>query len=148
MKMKARFLTILVPLAATPALLVHADAPDGRKATAYDPFATPGAPPATAGVRPSDEAIQAAVRATLDDMPLNAMPGAGDVLGGHPYREFARKFSAARKPHCLGPDPLKHQPHSIVVKTVLGDYAVGVGGIYALPFWGAAVVRGKCSWSR
>lgn len=146
MTMKTRFLTILVPLAAAPALLVHADAPDGRKA-AYDPFATPAAAPA-AGGRPSDEAIKAAVRATLDDMPLRAVPGAGDALAGRPYRAFARTFAAARKAHCLGADPLRHQPHSVVVKTVLGDYAIGVGGIYALPFWGAAVVRGKCNWSR
>lgn len=143
MTMKARFLTILVPLAAAPAPFVHADAP-------YDPFAQPAAPTSApiSGARPSEEAIKAAIRATLDDMPLSAVPGAGDVLSSRPYREFARKFSHARKTHCLGPDPLKHQPHSVVVKTVLGDYAVGVGGIYALPFWGAAVLRGKCNWTR
>lgn len=148
--MKARFLKILVPLASAPALLVHADAPDARKPAPYDPFGIPAAPAAAPlpGARPSDEAIKAAVRATLHDMPLSAVAGAGDVLSSRPYREFARKFSEAKKPHCFGHDPLKHQPHSWVAKTPLGDYVFGVGGVFALPFWGAAIVRGKCNWTR
>jgi hypothetical protein len=150
MPMKTRFLTLLVPLASAPALLVHADAPDARKPVPYDPFGIRSAAPAAPmrAARPSDEAIKAAIRATLDDMPLSAVPGAGDVLSSRPYREFARQVAQAKKAHCLGPDPLKHQPHSFVAKTPLGDYVIGVGGVYAAPFWAAAILRGKCNWTR
>lgn len=138
--MKAWFLTILVPLA-------HADAPDTPRLPP-DPFAAPATQAAAPSARPSDEAIKAAVRTVLEEMPAGTTPSGGTALSGSAYRGFARTFAEAKKPHCLGPDPLKHQPHSVVVKTVLGDYAVGVGGIYALPFWGAAILRGKCSWTR
>jgi len=145
--MKAWFLKILVPLAACHAIAVHADAPPVAKAVQSDPFALPDAQAAAAplpGARPSDEAIRAAVRATLEEMPDNTMSASGTVLSGGPYREFSRQFSEAKKPHCLGPDPLKHQPHAIVTK----NWVFGVGGIFALPFWGAAIVRGKCNWTR
>lgn len=143
--MKAWLPTLLVPLA----FHAHADAPLAADVS-KDPFALPAppAPAAAASARPSDEAIRAAVRATLAEMPESPMLSKGTALSGGPYREFARSFSLAAKPHCLGPDPLKHQPHSTVVKTIFGDFAVGVGGIYALPFWGAAVLRGKCNWTR
>jgi hypothetical protein len=137
--MKAWFLRTLLPLAACHPLTVHADAPPLSKPAQEDPFAAP-----VRSARPSDEAIRAAVRATLDEMPDSPMPAGGTALSGGPYREFARKFSLAEKPHCLGPDPLKHQPHSITTK----NWVFGVGGIFALPFWGAAIVRGKCSWTR
>lgn len=148
--MKASFLTILVPLATAPALIVHADAPRTPRPSQPDLFAAPAPQPATqaAGARPSDEAIKAAVRAVLEEVPVSAMPSSGTALSGSAYRGFERTFSAAKKSHCLGPDPLKHQPHSFVAKTVLGDYVFGVGGIFALPFWGAAIVRGKCNWTR
>jgi len=134
--MKAWFLRTLLSLAACHPLIVHADAPPLSK---EDPFAAP-----VRSGRPSEEAIRAAVRATLEEMPDNALPAGGTALSGGPYREFARKFALAEKPHCLGPDPLKHQPHSITTK----NWVFGVGGIFALPFWGAAIVRGKCSWTR
>lgn len=148
--MKASSLTILVPLAAAPALVVHADAPGTPRPLQPDVFAAP-APQRAAqapGARPSDDAIKAAVRAVLEEMPVSPMPSSGTALSGSAYRSFERRFSAAKKPHCLGPDPLKHQPHSFVAKTVLGDYVFGVGGIFALPFWSAAIVRGKCNWTR
>ncbi|MCC2955922.1 hypothetical protein LK542_09885 [Massilia sp. IC2-477] len=143
--MKAWHPTLFLPLA----FAAHADAPPVVRDPLQDPFALPApqqAPPP--GARPSDEAIRAAVRATLEEMPDSSTPMSGQALSGGPYREFARKFALAAKPHCLGPDPLRHQPHSTVVKTIFGDFAVGVGGIYALPFWGAAVFRGKCNWTR
>lgn len=144
--MKAWILRLLLPLATCQPLLVQADAPASTARVPADPFALPAAP-ATApapGARPSDEAIRAAVRATLDEMPASPMLSGGTALSGGPYREFERKFAFAAKPHCLGPDPLKHQPHAIQTKT----WVFGVGGIYALPFWAAAIVRGKCSWTR
>lgn len=148
--MKAWLLRILLPLASCQPLLVHADAPAIPRPAQADPFgaveAQPVAPAPSA--RPSDEAIKAAVRQILDEMPAGAMPGSGTALSGAPYKEFARRFSEAEKAHCMGPNALKHQPHSTVVKTIFGDFAIGAGGLFALPFWGAAIVRGKCSWSR
>lgn len=137
--MKARFLTILVPLAAGPALVVHADAPPA-------PFAAPAEPaaPRSVSARPSDEAIRAAVRATLDELPAGPLPASGTTLSGGPYREFARSFSEAAKPHCMGPNALKHQPSGFSTK----NWNFGFGGLAALPFWGAAIMRGKCSWNR
>lgn len=148
--MKAWFLMILVSLSTGRASLAHADAPDSPRPPQPDPFAVPPAQAAASSpsARPSDEAIKAAVRAVLEEMPVGAMPSSGTALSGSAYRGFARTFSEAKKPHCLGPDPLKHQPHSFVAKTVLGDYVIGVGGIYAAPFWAAAILRGKCSWTR
>lgn len=134
--MNAWIFGLLLALAHLPA---HADAPP-------DPFAlpeTPAAVPATSA-RPSDEAIRAAVRATLNDMPDSPMRSSGGALSGAPYREFERKFAFAAKPHCMGPDPLKHQPHSIQTR----NWVFGATGIFALPFWGAAILRGKCSWTR
>jgi hypothetical protein len=147
--MKAWILRLLLPLATCQPLLAQADAPASAARVPADPFALPEAPPATPGpgARPSEEAIRAAVRATLDEMPASPMLSGGTALSGAPYREFERKFAFAAKPHCLGPNPLKHQPHSTVVKTPFGAYVVGVGGIYAFPFWAAAIVRGKCTWT-
>ncbi|MCA1854907.1 hypothetical protein LE190_03040 [Massilia oculi] len=146
---QARLPIVLAAVAACCACAAHADAPPSSGVATPDPFALPAnAPEPVAGARPSEEAIRAAVRATLDELPATSFSASSQALSGGPYREFARKFAQAAKPHCLGPDPLRHQPHSTVVKTVFGDYVVGVGGIYALPFWGAAVLRGKCSWTR
>ena len=128
--MKVPFLTISTVLLASPARLHHADAPPP--------------PPAAPSARPSDEAIRAAVRAILDEMPADAMPAGGTALSGGAYREFARKFSGAEKPHCLGSNALKHQPAGFSTK----NWNFGFGGLAALPFWGAAIARGKCSWSR
>lgn len=152
--MKSWLLRFLVPLAACQALPAHADAPATARPVQADPFAAVDtqrqAPTASApaGARPSDEAIRAAVRATLEEMPYGAPPAGGTALSGGAYREFARKFSEAEKGHCLGPNALKHQPHSFVQKTPFGEFLFGATGVFALPFWGAAIVRGKCSWSR
>ncbi|MEX5746967.1 hypothetical protein [Massilia sp. X63] len=144
--MKNWLLRIVVPLAVCHPFAVHADAPAAAKGGRQDPFAPPqdqAAAPAS-GARPSDEAIRAAVRAVLQEMPESPLPATGSALSGGAYREFERKFSEAEKPHCMGPNALKHQPHSITTK----NWNVGVSGLFALPFWGAAIMRGKCSWSR
>jgi len=144
--MKAWILRLLLPLASCLSLPAQADAPTTFKRVQPDPFALPE-PPATplkTGARPSEEAIRAAVRATLEEMPPSPMPAAGTALSGTPYREFERTFDFAAKPHCLGPNPLKHQPHTIETK----NWVFGVGGIFALPFWAAAIARGKCTWTR
>lgn len=142
--MNAPLLTMLLPFAAGPALLVHADAPAASRPS--DPFAAPSAPAAAPApsARPSDEAIKAAVRAVLEEMPAESMPASGTVLSGGAYREFARKFSEAEKPHCLGPNATRHQPSGFSTKT----WNYGFGSLFALPFWGAAILRGKCSWNR
>lgn len=144
--MKAWLLKILVPLAACQAFAAHADAPSLASNVPRDPFALP-APQAAgpvASARPSDEAIRAAVRATLDEIPESTMPSSGTALSGGAYREFARKFSEAEKPHCMGPNALKHQPNTFSTKT----WNFGFTGLAALPFWGAAILRGKCNWNR
>lgn len=142
--MKVWFLTMLVPFAAGAALPVHADAP--ATPSPSDPLAVPNAPAATPApsARPSDEAIKAAVRAVLEEMPPDAMPAGGTALSGGAYREFARKFSEAEKPHCLGPNATRHQPSGFSTR----NWNFGFGGLAALPFWGAAILRGKCSWNR
>lgn len=65
----------------------------------------------------------------------------GGVLSGDKYQEFGRQFSEAQKPSCLAPDALKHQPTGFTYK----GWNFGVGGLLALPLWGAAIVRGKCN---
>jgi hypothetical protein len=146
MTMKALVLNILVLLAIGPASAVHAAAPPASQSTQPKAATMPNetAGPPTVSARPSDEAIRAAVRATLDELPDSPLPASGTALSGGPYREFARKFSEAQKPHCMGPNALKHQPPGFSTK----NWNFGFTGLAALPFWGAAIARGKCSWSR
>ena len=92
----------------------------------------PPAPPPLS-LRLSDEVISKAVRETLAEHPGGPAPESGQVLSGDPYEKFSRGFSEARKPDCLHPDAMKFQPSGIF------------GGLYALPFWAAAVARGKCN---
>ena len=113
-------------------------------ARAAEPDAAPPTTPAAATplrARLTDEAIRLAVRETLAE---TTAPGArapsGDVLSGDSYRKFSRDFTEAKKPSCLGPDALKHQPASFSTK----NWNFGVGGLLALPFWAAAIARGKC----
>ena len=91
--------------------------------------------------RLTDEAIKQAVRKTLAESPARAGPApSGDVLSADPYRKFSRGFTEAKKPACLGPDALKHQPAEFRTRT----WVIGAGGLVALPFWAAAIARGKC----
>lgn len=136
--MKAWPLTTIA-LVASPVPAVQLEATEPARAA---PLAVASDPKRAPAARPSDEAIKQAIRDTLaeqkDEVPFTQ----GTALSGNPYREFARQFSQARKAHCLGPDALKHQPHSFETK----DWRFGAGGILAAPFWAAAIARGKCSW--
>jgi hypothetical protein len=103
------------------------------------PASVPAEPPVSA--RPTDDVIKGAVRETLASTPKSKNGQLdGRVLSGDGHKKFSRDFSEAKVPDCLHPDSLKHQPHSFVY----GGWEFGVGSIYALPFWAAAVVRGKC----
>jgi hypothetical protein len=99
-------------------------------------------------LRLSDEVISKAVRETLAEQaagqPGSPRLASGKALSGDAYRKFEQGFSEAEKPGCFGPDALKFQPSTKVVKAGGQDYVVGVGGLFALPFWAAAIVRGKC----
>lgn len=101
--------------------------------------------PPPLSLRLSDEVISKAVRETLAESKGNPRLQSGKALSGDAYRKFEKGFSEAEKPGCLGPNALKFQPSTTVVKAGGQDYIVGVAGIFALPFWAAAVVRGKCN---
>jgi hypothetical protein len=99
-------------------------------------------------LRLSDEVISKAVRETLAEQAAGQPGGprlaSGKALSGDAYRKFEQGFSEAEKPGCMGPNALKFQPSTTVVKIGGQGYNVGVGGLFALPFWAAAIVRGKC----
>jgi hypothetical protein len=90
--------------------------------------------------RLTDDVIKEAVRQALAELPKERQSHRDGVLGADTYQKFARDFSEAQVPDCLRPDALKHQPTSIETK----NWVIGVSGIFALPFWAAAVARGKC----
>jgi hypothetical protein len=96
----------------------------------------PAAPPSIRQ-RLDEDAIRKAVRETLAETPA-PVRARGPVLSGDPAVDrFKRQFDDARVPGCWGPDALKHQPAQIG--------PIGLGGILALPFWGAAIATGKCN---
>ena len=133
-------------LATAPLFAAYAALQDASPNVGKDPFALPDTqtPKPPASGRPSEEAIKQAVREVLAEHPVQPLAAEGTALSGGPYREFARQFSEAERPHCLGPNALKHQPASTVYK----GWNIGATGIFALPFWAAAIVRGKCNWQR
>ena len=98
-------------------------------------------PPPSLRARLSDDVVKQAVRETLAEGPREptAAP-AGRILSGDRYQSFARTFSEAQIPSCLGPDALKHQPNKIETKA----WYFEANGLMALPFWAAAIARGKC----
>lgn len=85
----------------------------------------------------SDPAIRQAVKEVLAEHPPTPIKRDGQALRADPYAAFGRKMDEARVPSCWGPDAMKHQPPQIG--------PIGIGGILALPFWGAAILRGKCN---
>ena len=93
--------------------------------------------PTALRARLTEDVVRQAVRDTLAEAPpeARALPP-GQALSGDRYQGFARTVSEARHPSCLGPDALKHQPNKIGV--------FQANGLMALPFWAAAIVRGKC----
>jgi hypothetical protein len=95
-------------------------------------------------LRLTDEVISKAVQETLAEEHASPTLRKEKALSGDAYRKFEKGFSEAEKPGCLAPDALKFQPSSTVVKAGGQDYVVGFAGLLALPFWAAAVVRGKC----
>jgi hypothetical protein len=108
----------------------------------------PAADKPALSLRLSDEVISKAVRETLAEQaagqPGSPRLASGKALSGDAYRKFEEGFSEAEKPGCMGPNALKFQPSTKVVKVGGQGYNVGVGGLFALPFWAAAIVRGKC----
>jgi hypothetical protein len=105
----------------------------------------PPAAQAPLSLRLSDEVIGKAVRETLAEQAAGNKPYAEKTLSGDAYRKFGRAFSEAEKPDCLHPDAMKFQPHSLSFKLGGQTYGIGVGGQLAIPFWLAAIVRGKCN---
>jgi hypothetical protein len=100
--------------------------------------------PLPLSLRLSDEAIGKAVRETLAEQARGNGLRSEKALSGDAVRTFERAFSEAEKPDCLHPDAMKFQPHSLAFKLGGQTYGIGVGGQLAIPFWIAAVVRGKC----
>jgi hypothetical protein len=99
------------------------------------------APTPSLRARLTDDVVKQAVRETLAEGPREPKDApSGRVLSGDRYQSFARTFSEAQIPSCLRPDALKHQPNKIDTK----DWHFEANGTLALPFWAAAIVRGKC----
>jgi hypothetical protein len=115
------------------------------QATAQEPDERKASGESKLSLRLTDEVISKAVRETLAEQSGSPMLQNGKTLSGDAYKKFERAFSEAEKPGCLNPDALKFQPSSTVVKAGGQEYVVGVAGLFALPFWAAAIVRGKCN---
>jgi hypothetical protein len=107
-------------------------------ATLPAPFADPVTDrPSTLRAAVSDPAtIRAAVKQAIASTPDVARERENAALSSAAYPGFARAVDEARIPDCLHPDALKHQPAKIG--------PVDIGGVYALPFLAAAILRGKC----
>jgi hypothetical protein len=115
------------------------------QAVAEDGIERKPAPQTRLSLRLTDEVISKAVRESLAESPRIPTQQSGKVLSGDPYQKFERGFSEARKPDCLHPDAMKFQPHSLNFKLLGQDYVVEATGKIAIPFWIAAIVRGKCN---
>ncbi len=126
-------------------------AQDSAPSKHTDPFAAPGKNRPLPGLRLNDDIIRNAVRATIKESKEDRkVTSSGRVLSASkdndPYVKFGRQFSQAQVPGCIGPDPLKHVPTGTVIRSKnFGDWAIGVGGVFAAPFWGYAVLTGKCN---
>jgi hypothetical protein len=96
-------------------------------------------------LRLTDAAISKAVRESLAESPRIPRQQSGTVLSGDPYQKFERAFSEAEKPGCMRPDAMKFQPHELTFKLGGQDYVMAPSGQFAIPFWIAAIVRGKCN---
>lgn len=84
-----------------------------------------------------DPAIRQAVRDSLVEQRPAPFKRDGQALRADPYASFGRKMDEAQVPSCWTPDAMKHQPPQIG--------PIAIGGLLALPFWGLAIVRGKCN---
>lgn len=107
------------------ALIAHA---------ATDPLALPSTLRARIG---DPEVIHAAAKAAIAANPAGVVRVQSTALGADPTPAFTRAMNDARVPDCLHPDATK------LVPPKLGP--IGIGGIYALPFWLGAIAQGKCN---
>jgi hypothetical protein len=96
-------------------------------------------------MRLTDEVISKAVKESLAESPRVTKQQSGRVLSGDKYEKFSRDFSEAEKPGCLNPDAMKFQPHSLSFKLLGQEYEMAATGKLAIPFWIAAIARGKCN---
>lgn len=115
-----------------------------------DPLAQAGKSRPLSGLHLNDDIIRNAARETIKES-REARKGSssGGVLSAgkenDSYARFGRQFSEAQVPGCIGPDPLKHVSTGTVIRSRnFGDWAIGVGGIFAAPFWAYAALTGKC----
>lgn len=92
----------------------------------------PTGTPVKSTALPSEDAIRAAVRATLAEKLDNPRLHEADTFRANHYDIFARKVEEATVPDCLHEDGLKRQPTFFL------------GGLLALPFIAVAKVRGTC----
>jgi hypothetical protein len=122
----AGLLTMIVFACALPAAGLEPGAPAAERGQAQPPLRA----------RLTDDVIRQAVRETLAERPSGAAD-TGRVLSAERNTSFARQVDEARRPSCWQPDAMKHQPPQ------LGP--ITLGGILAVPFWAASIVRGKCS---
>ena len=83
-------------------------------------------------------AIRAAIaeRQALEDTQKFVKSGRGPTR----FEQFAANVEDATTPYCFGSNPMKHAPPVVDVAGI----KVGIGGIYALPFWVKAVATNKC----
>jgi hypothetical protein len=130
--MKAIALVLAVPLVVLAAGAQEAlDAAADKAAPARAPFK----------LRMDDPAVRDAIRAMLADEPKRDgrqdTRRDGTTLRADPVAGFARKMDEAEVPSCWRGDAMKHQPAKIG--------PINLGGLLALPFWGAAILRGKCN---
>lgn len=102
------------------------------------------AAPPKLSLRLTDQVIGKAVKETLAEQANRGGLRWEKSLSGDAYRKFERAFSGAEKPDCLHPDALNFQPHSVAFKIGGQTHGIGVGGQLSIPFWIAAIVRGKC----
>jgi hypothetical protein len=86
----------------------------------------------------TNPAVSKAVRDTLaESRPAPLKGDGGRSLRGDTYDKFTRQVDEALVPSCWRPDAMKHSPPKIG--------PIGLGGVLALPFWGWAIVSGKCN---
>lgn len=128
-------------LACTGCLMAVAQEPDG--------LALQDKPTVPFSLHFKDDAIAKAVRETVAESKAMEKAREGTTSAAlsfrvaprdDKYEAFGRQFSAAQKPSCLGPDPLKFQPAGFTA----GGWNFGLVPPLTLPFWITAVVRGKC----
>lgn len=88
-----------------------------------------------------DPAIRTAIReaaaAAPHDLPA---AGANVVFSGRAAKRVDAAFEAAAVGDCLHGDALKHTPPVIRI----GPIPLGLGGIFAVPFWAYAAASRKC----